>query len=144
MLEKIKEIVFSKYSKTDIKGLFISVFDEKNTLLMSNGVAYPDKPLEQLIDTLFHWLVEKYTNIWHIVVDIITDIQEIIDLNEIPNISLQEYWLILSTQDKSGVLLPDTKWISTISQALKTIKEKNWLDWNAQITKFKTDRLSII
>jgi hypothetical protein len=54
MLEKIKEIVFSKYSKTDIKGLFISVFDEKKILLMSNGLAYPDKPLEQLIDTLFH------------------------------------------------------------------------------------------
>jgi len=144
MLEKIKEIVFSKYSKTDIKGLFISVFDEKKILLMSNGLAYPDKPLEQLIDTLFHWLVEKYTNIWHIVVDIITDIQEIIDLNEISNISLQEYWLILITQDKSGVLLPDTKWISNISQALKTIKEKNWLDWNAQITKFKTDRIFVI
>jgi len=144
MLEKIKEIVFSKYSKTDIKGLFISVFDEKKILLMSNGLAYPDKPLEQLIDTLFHWLVEKYTNIWHIVVDIITDIQEIIDLNEISNVSLQEYWLILITQDKSGVLLPDTKWISNISQALKTIKEKNWLDWNAQITKFKTDRIFVI
>jgi AMMECR1 domain-containing protein len=111
---------------------------------MSNGLAYPDKPLEQLIDTLFHWLVEKYTNIWHIVVDIITDIQEIIDLNEISNVSLQEYWLILITQDKSGVLLPDTKWISNISQALKTIKEKNWLDWNAQITKFKTDRIFVI
>lgn len=144
MLEKIKEIVFSKYSKTDIKGLFISVFDEKNDMLMSNGVAYTDKPLEQLIETLFHWLVEKHNNIGHIIVDIVTDIQKIIDLNEIPNISLQEYGLILSTKDKSGILLPDTKWIINISQALKTIKEKNWLDWNAQITKFKTDRFSVI
>lgn len=98
MLEKIKEIVFSKYSKTDIKGLFISVFDEKNDMLMSNGVAYTDKPLEQLIETLFHWLVEKHNNIGHIIVDIVTDIQKIIDLNEIPNISLQEYGLILSTK----------------------------------------------
>ena len=144
MLEKIKEIVFSKYSKTDIKGLFISVFDEKNDMLMSNGVAYTDKPLEQLIETLFHWLVEKHNNIGHIIVDIVTDIQKIIDLNEIPNISLQEYGLILSTKDKSGILLPDTKWIINISQALKTIKEKNRLDWNAQITKFKTDRFSVI
>jgi AMMECR1 domain-containing protein len=39
----------------------------------------------------------------------VTDIQKIIDLNEIPNISLQEYGLILSTKDKSGILLPDTK-----------------------------------
>lgn len=143
MLEKIKEIVFTKYPKTDIRWIFISVFDEKNNLLMSNGVAYSDRPLEQLIETMFHWLIEKHTNISQILIDIVTDIQEVVDLNEIPNISLQEYWLILTTQNKSGILLPDTKWVSNISQALKAIKEKNWLDWNAQITKFKTDRFPI-
>jgi hypothetical protein len=39
--------------------------------------------------------------------------------------------------------LPDTTGIVDIATALKTIKTKNWLEWNANITKFKTDRFSI-
>ena len=144
MLEKIKKAIFAKYKKTDNKWLFISAFDEKNTLLMSNGVISSDKELEQLIDTLYHWLVEKHTDkITNIILDIVTETQEVTDMKEIQSISLTEYWLILTAWAKTWVLLPDTSGITNIAVALKTIKEKNWLEWNANITKFKTDRFSI-
>ncbi len=143
MLDKIKEAIFKKYKKTDNKWLFISAFDDKNTLLMSNGVISSDKELEQLIDTIYHWLVEKHKDIANILVDVVSEIQEVTDMKEIQSISLAEYWLVLTAWAKAGVLLPDTTGIINIAIALKTIKEKNWLEWNANITKFKTDRFSI-
>lgn len=143
MLDKIKEAIFKKYKKTDNKWLFISAFDDKNTLLMSNWVISSDKELEQLIDTIYHGLLKKYTNISNIIIDIVTEIQEVTDIKEVQTISLTEFWLVLTTWIKAGILLPDTTWIIDIATALKTIKKKNWLEWNANITKFKTDRFSI-
>jgi hypothetical protein len=64
-------------------------------------------------------------------------------MKELQSISLTEYWLILTAWTKVWILLPDTTWIINIATALKTIKEKNWLEWNANITKFKTDRFSV-
>ncbi len=143
MLDKIKEAIFKKYKKTDNKWLFISAFDDKNTLLMSNGVVSSDKELEQLIDTIYHGLVEKHKDITNILVDVVSETQEVTDMKEIQSISLAEYWLVLTAWTKAWVLLPDTTGIINIATALKTIKEKNWLEWNANITKFKTDRFSV-
>lgn len=143
MLDKIKEAIFKKYKKTDNKWLFISAFDEKNILLISSWVISSDKELEQLVETIYHWLVEKYTNISNILIDIVTETQEVTDIKAVQSISLTEFWLVLSTWAKAWILLPNTEGITDIASALKIIKEKNWLEWNANITKFKTDRFSI-
>ncbi len=143
MLDKIKEAIFKKYKKTDNKWLFISAFDNKSILLISSWVVSSDKELEQLIETIYHWLIEKYKNITNILIDIVTETQEVTDIKEIQAISLEEYWLILTAWAKTWILLPNTEWITDIATALKTIKEKNWLEWNANITKFQTDRFSI-
>jgi hypothetical protein len=74
---------------------------------------------------------------------VVSETQEVTDMKEIQSISLVEYWLILTAWTKTWVLLPDTTWIINMATALKTIKEKNWLEWNANITKFKTERFSI-
>ncbi len=143
MLDNIKKTVFKKYPKTDIRWLFISAFDKKNQLVISNWVMYTDKSLEELIETLFHGLLEKYNNILYVVVDIITEISEVNNLNDIQNISIKDYGILLNTENKSWILLPDTQWIDNIQKAIKIIKEKNWLTWNAKIIKFKTDRLIV-
>ena len=90
MIEKIKSAVFAKYKKEDCKWVFMSVFDENNKLLMSNGAFYTDKVLDSLLDTLYHWLVENHKNVSHIVVDVITDEEEITDVSKINEIPLQE------------------------------------------------------
>ena len=143
MLEKIKEAVFAKYKKEDIYWIFLSVFDENNKMLMSNGVFYTDKVLDNILDTLYHWLVEKYKDISSIIVDLIIDTQEITDTTKINDISMVEYWLAVITGDKYWVLLPNTAWISNWIQALQLIKQKDQLEWNAQIIKFHTDRILI-
>jgi hypothetical protein len=58
---------------------------------MSNGVVTSDKELEQLIDTLYHGLVEKHTNIANILIDVVSETQEVTDMKEIQSISLVEY-----------------------------------------------------
>lgn len=140
MLEKIKKVVFSKYKKTDTNGIFFSALDKDNNLILSNGVVFSDKSLEQTIETIYHWLIEKHKNIETIIIDIVIDTKDISDPKEIQNISLQEYWLLLITENKSWILLPNTEGVENISTALKIIKEKNWLEWNAKITTFQTDR----
>ena len=143
MIEKIKSAVFAKYKKEDCKWVFLSVFDENNKLLMSNGALYTDKVLDNILDTLYHGLVEKYKNIAYIVVGIITDEEEITDVSKINEISLQEYWLAVIAWDKYGVMLPNTAWVANVTQALQLIKQKDSLHWNAKIVKFHTDRLLV-
>jgi len=141
MLEKIKNAVFAKYKKEDIFWIFLSVFDENNKLLMSNGSFYTDKVLDNILDTLYHGLVEKYKNIAYIVVDIITDEEEITDISKINEISLQEFWIAVIAGDKYWVMLPNTEWVTNVTQAIQLIKQKDSLQWNAKIIKFHTDRI---
>ena len=143
MLEKIKEAVFAKYKKEDCKWIFLSVFDENNKLLMSNGAFYTDKVLDNILDTLYHGLVEKYKNVAYIMVDIIVDEEEITDVSKINEISLQEYWLAVIAGDKYWVMLPDTAWVTDVTQALQLIKQKDSLQWNAKVIKFHTDRILV-
>ena len=141
MLEKIKNAVFAKYKKEDIFWIFLSVFDENNKLLMSNGSFYTDKVLDNILDTLYHWLVEKYKNIAYIVVDLILDEEELTDVSKINEISLQEYGIAIIAGDKYGVMLPNTVWVKNAIQAVQLIKQKDSLEWNARILKFHTDRI---
>lgn len=143
MLDKIKKSIFKKYKKNEIRWIFFSVFDNKWDLLISNWVFYTDKSLDELITTLYHWLIEKNTNIWNIIVDIILETNELKSPNEIQNLSLKDFWILLSSENKSGILLPNTKWVNNIQEWLKIIKEKNNLSGNVQIIKFKTDRFAI-
>lgn len=143
MLEKIKKVVFSKYKKTDTNGVFFSALDKDNNLILSNGVVFSDKSLEQTIETIYHGLIEKHTNIETMIIDIVIDTKEITNPKEIQNISLQEYWLLLITESRSWILLPNTEGVENVSTALKIIKEKNWLEWNAKITTFQTDRFAV-
>jgi hypothetical protein len=41
--------------------MFFSLFDKQNNLLFSNGVLETDKPMDKLIDTLYHGLMDKIT-----------------------------------------------------------------------------------
>ncbi len=143
MIETIKTSIFKKYKKDDIKWLFFSVFNEQWELLMSNWVVYTDKALEELIDLLYQGLIKKHTNVGSIVADVVLETVELKTPQEIQTISPKDFWIVLSDWSKSGVLLPNTKWVNNIQEWLKLIKEKNDLWNNVQVVKFKTDRFII-
>lgn len=143
MLEKIKEAIFQKYKKDEIRWMFLSIFDDKNSLISSNGVFYTDKSLEELITTLYHGLIEKHKNISNIVVDIILDIIDVTSPEEIKTISIKDFGILLINENKTWILLPNTKWVNNIQEWLKVIQEKNWVSGDVQVKKFTTDRFSI-
>jgi len=143
MLEKIKNAIFTKYQKTDEKWIFLSVFDENNKLVMSNWSLYTDKVLDSILDTLYHGLVEKHKDISHIVIDIITNEEELTDWTKLNEIPLEKYWIALIAWSKYWAILPNTQWVNNIEDAIKLIKQKNWLEWNAKIIKFQTDRITV-
>ena len=92
---------------------------------MSNWSLYTDKVLDSILDTLYHGLVEKYKNISHIVVDIVTDEEELTDWSKLNEIPLEKYWIALIAGWKHWAILPNTQWITDIQEALKLIKQKN-------------------
>ena len=49
MLDTIQKILFAKYPPVESRGLFVSLFDAEDKLLMSQGVVETDKPLGQLV-----------------------------------------------------------------------------------------------
>jgi len=110
---------------------------------MSNWVVYTDKALEELIDLLYQGLIKKHTNVGSIVADVVLETVELKTPQEIQTISPKDFWIVLSDWSKSGVLLPNTKWVNNIQEWLKLIKEKNDLWNNVQVVKFKTDRFVI-
>lgn len=146
MIEKIKQEIAKLYNLEDHKGIFMSGFDEKNNLILSNGVLTTDKPLDKVIEMIYHGLIEKHTDTKKIICDIITTIESKTTLEEINSINLSVQGLCIQTIDnsKSGVLLPWTIWIYNIQDAFALIKKKNNIEGNVNIYSFSTQRLEII
>lgn len=143
MLEKIKTILFQKYAKTDSRWIFLSSFGENNQILDSTWVVYADKSLEDILDTIYHWVIEKRQWIKFVVLDVVTEYREIMDLSEMQGLSVKDYGIIVVEDNKSWAILPNTKWVTDLSQCIQLIESKNWLSWNAKIVVFKTDRIMV-
>lgn len=144
MLEQIKNLIYSTYGANDRVGLFFSLFDEKGQLLDSHGVLETDKNLDALIDLLYTGMIKKQElKVKNAAFDIVTSVTPQQDVAAFLKLSPKEYGIVLtSVQDgKSGVLLPDTKWIETMQQALASIKQKYQLSGNVAISTFTVNRM---
>ena len=86
MLEKIKAVLFQKYAKTDLRWIFLSSFGENNQVLDSTWVVYADKSLEDILETIYHGVIEKRQWVKYVVLDVVTEYREIMDLDEMQNL----------------------------------------------------------
>jgi hypothetical protein len=145
MIEKILEQIWAKHNLDEARGVFISGFDNTK-LIVSNGVLTTDKPLNKVIEMIFHGLIESHWNISRIICDIITTIDEKHTLDEINAINIKNQGICIQTIDnsKSGVLLPGTIGINNIQEAFWYIKKKNNIEWNVNIYTFLTERIEIL
>jgi hypothetical protein len=82
--------------------------DANNAILASNGVVQTDKPLDQLIDILYHGIVEKYPTAKTVVAEIIQELMPQTDVPALMNISVADngIFMIDKNGEKSGVMLP--------------------------------------
>lgn len=147
MLIKIKEYILKKYWKNNNLWFFISAFDKNNNLITSHGLLFSDKWIEETINLVYKWLIQKYEkDIHYIILDVVQETKDLQNIGELGKISLNEYGICLMEKEweKTGILLPNTEWIATIPEALQLIKEKNDLNGDIDIMIFKTERSKII
>ena len=146
MLEEIKKLIYSKYKAEDKIWLFFSLFDDKWNLLTSNGVLTSDKTLEESINLLYNWIIKKEEGkAKHVVIDVVTQITEQKDVNAFLQMDPKINWVLLAeTQwDKTWVMLPNMKWIASMTQAVAWIKSKYQLQWDVAISTFTVDELTL-
>lgn len=145
MLEKIKARLAQYYDLSTARGVFFSLFDSNKQLLSSNGVLFTDRAMEEVITSLYNWLVVRQDTTVFIGIDIVLDVQQETNPQQITNINTQKYWIYVYSEwsNSSGVILPNTLGILDITHAIHAIKEKTKIWGQAQIYSFTTDRILI-
>lgn len=144
MLEEIKKLIYSKYKAEDKNWLFFSIFDNKGNLITSNGVLTSDKPLEETITLIYNWIIKKEEkNTKHIIIDVVNEIIEQKDVNNFLKMDPKANWVLLieTKWDKTWVMLPNMKWITSMTQAVAWIKSKYQLQWDVTISTFTVTEL---
>lgn len=145
MLEQIKKTLTTRYKLDDTKGVFISVFDKKGNLLTSQGVLHTDKSLDSVIEKLYKGFAEDMIKkIGLITIDIVTSLFEETNISKIPTTSVKQYgFYVIDGYNKSGVVLPNTKWIADAKNALFVLKQKYGISGKVKIFLFTTDRMIV-
>ena len=144
MLEEIKNLIYSKYKAEDKIWLFFSLFDDKWNLITSNWVLTTDKPLEEMINLLYNWIIKKQeAKAKHVIIDIVNEITEQKDVNAFLQMDPKTNWVLLAETkwEKTWVMLPNVKWITSMKQAIAWIKSKYQLQWDATISTFTVTEL---
>ena len=144
MLQEIKNLIYSKYKAEDKIGLFFSIFDKNWVLIDSTWVVSTDKTLEDLINLLYEGKIKLYeNNIKHIIIDIVNEIIPQTDINTFLQMDPKINWVILTetTWEKTGLMLPNMKWITSMKQVIAWIKTKYQLQWDVTISTFTVNEL---
>lgn len=145
MLERLKQIVAQHIALSETKGIFLSGFSTQGDLLVSSGVLTTDKSIGQVIDMLYHGLLEWQKNIDHIIVDIIQAVETVTSPELLSSLNMQTHGIALTSIDhtKSGVMLPATMGVNSAGEALSLLKKKHNIEWNIVMYTFTTMRLMV-
>lgn len=147
MIDKIKTELSQFTSLQNKSGIFFSAFDAQGHLLASNGVIKTDRTLEMILESFYKGILHPLApQIKRIVFDIVEEIRLQNDPNVLIKLPLEQYGLFLVEGEgqNSGILLPNTKGITTIQQALAAIKQKYNLQNQVSVYVFTTKKLEIV
>jgi len=147
LLENIKNKIFQKYKKNDVRWIFLSFFDKNWNLLASNWVIETDKNISDLLDTLWLGIFEMHwPSTSAVSIDIVLDSYVETNISKLLEVDIKNYWILISNLDwsNSGVILPNIVWIADIKHAIQALRQKYpKIDGNVNIIVFKTDRLNL-
>lgn len=146
MREKIKEALFQLYNPEEKKGIFLSGFSKEKKLLVSEWVVSSDKPLHELIDSLYAtYLEKKMEDVLYVCCDVVTDIIEIVDGAEVVTKSPEERWFAVVSREtgQSGVILPAMWGVTDARSALFYLKKKYAVEGKADVAVFRTNRIVV-
>lgn len=144
MLEEIKKLIYSKYNPEDRIWLFFSLFDDKWNILLSNWVLTTDRTVEDMVNLLYNWILKKeISRTGYIIIDVVKEVTEQKDVNAFLNMDPKVNWVLLieTSWQKTWVILPNMKWVTSMKQAVAWIKSKYQLQWDVTISTFTVDEL---
>lgn len=146
MITEIKKQLSTIISLQAKTGLFFSAFDQQGNLLASNGVIKTDRTIDMLLQSFYLGILKKFEpQIKSLIFDVVEDIRLQNDPNVLIKLPLDQYGLFLIEGEgqNSGVLLPNTKGINSIQEALVAIKKKYNLNNQVSVFVFKTKKVLI-
>lgn len=110
--------------------------------MVSQGILETDKPLEELVTSLYNTHILPHTNVSVIAVDVVTSLYEETDVSKITSIAPKLYGFALVDEHATmGVILPGTVGVADAKHALYLIKQKYTLQGKVKIFVFTTERL---
>lgn len=142
MLDKILQQLSTSYTMTSISGIFLSLFDTKGELIVSQWTLETTKTMEQLIPVLYNALAWS-TVFGSVVVDIVRDIVEYTDKEKFTWLDMSVYGICIVWDSSSGVLLPWTVGIQSSKDALVALKRKYNVTGKIRLYSFTTNRVVI-
>ena len=146
MLEKIKKVLLKTYNSEEKKGVFLSWFDKEHHLLSSEWVVDTEQALYKTLDAVYKTSIAPHIKeVMYVACDIDSDIIEIHDIKKVLDLSPKEFWFVVVDQDDdvSGVILPNTEWVSDAKSALSYIKKKYGIHGKVEIYAFRTERIVV-
>lgn len=146
VITKIKTELSQVTSLKNKQGFFFSAFDAQGNLLASNGVIKTDRTLEMILESFYKGLLLPIIpQIKRIIFDIVEEIRLQNDPNVLIKLPLDQYGLFLVEGEgqNSWIMLPNTKGITSIQQALAAIKQKYNLQNQVSVYVFKTKKVEV-
>lgn len=143
MLDTITHAIEQKYKLHDVKGVFLSAFDAKGNLLVSQGMLETDQPLEAIIPALYEKHIAPGIATTQVVtIDVVTSLYEETDVTKITAIAPNLYgFALVDEHGVMGTILPNTVGVADAKHALFLIKQKHTLGGKVKIFVFTTERL---
>lgn len=142
-IENIQKELNESYDISWKWGIVISWFENKNTLSFCNGILFSDKKISSNLQRIYTDYILQYKKTKILVIDIITSIQDIKNIEDIQKIDLLNEWIFIwdTKDDKWSFILPNTKWVDNIKKTLDIIKSKiKFSSKQVNIYKFSTKR----
>ena len=125
-LENIKEKLKNDGIKLEEKKWVVITWIKNKKVVFEKWIIFTDKTIDDNIWILFKKYISK-SDIDTLLIDIVENTKEIKSSDELTKIDFKKQWVFIwdeKYEDKWMFILPDTKWIESISQVIKIAKKK--------------------
>lgn len=146
MLDRIKKAIFATYNPEEKKGVFISGFSDDRELVFSEWVVHTDRPIREVIESLYENFVQDQLTSFHFIVcDIVAELIDLPTTEEILQLDPAEYGFLVVSSDgeHTGVMLPNTQSVGDVKTALYNIQQKYGISGSVEVFAFRTERVVI-
>lgn len=143
MIDRILSSLPKGYTRDSKTWVFLSWYTNERKLLLSQGMVTSQDPLESVLNSLWEkYFIPLEKKVETVAMDIVTDSIEIHDLTTLNQYDAKEFGFVMidTDDDLSGVMLPNTLWITDTKHALRAMKQKYALHGKVEVIAFRTHR----